>query len=306
MRTAITFGLALLASQATHAQSFAAKGAQGTLTVTYQYSATGRNTDKYDPADWRVSRTMTLVVPMKAEPEQALSQMRTIEAGQMAGIEKKQAKVADIHKKMEPTMNDMMKIVERCGEDEACMEKAIVDYGTSADPTVAQSLKGDVDEVMKMDGPRYQLWSGLSQSGTYGIDEAYRAKTSDPLCSGKPNNQCSREETRKGGGKLPEFPEAKGISNARLEFDRAKKEILITLPVPFPALDYAQQVSTDFPDEKGGSSQGVLRTFPGQLPQITAAAAVDARNLSGTQTIKTAGAKGEAGTLTVKWQFVRQ
>jgi len=85
-----------------------------------------------------------------------------------------------------------------------------------------------------------------------------------------------------------------------------KKEIIVTLPVHFPALDYMQQVTTDFPDEKGGGSKGVLRSFPGQLPKVTAAAAVDARNVSGTQTIKMAGSKGEAGTLTVNWQFVRQ
>lgn len=306
MKTAIALGLGLLASHATHAQSFAPKGAKATLTVTYQYASTGRNADKADPSEWRVSRTMTMVVPMSAEPEQALSQVRGLEAGQMAAIEKKQAKTAAIHKKMEPTMNDMMKIAEKCGEDEACIEKAIVAYGNSMDPSTVNSLKGEVDEVVKQDGPRYQAWNGLSQTGTYALDEAYRAKTSDPLCSGKTNHQCGREETRKGGGELPKFAELKGASNARLEFDSVKKEIFITLPVPYPALDYAQQVTSDFPDEKSGSSKGVLHTFPGKLPQVTAAAMVDARNASGTQTIKVAGEKGEAGTLTVKWQFVRQ
>lgn len=299
-------GLVLFASAAVHAQSFVPKGSKATLTVTYEYSAVGKNTDKYDPADWRVARKMTVVVPMSAEPQQAMSQTRAPEAAQMAGIEKKQAKTAEIHKKMEPTMNEIMKIVEKCGEDEACVEKAIVAYGTTADASAIQSVKGDVDEVMKVDGPRYQLWVGLSQSGTYSIDEAYRAKTSDPACSGKPNNQCSRTETRTGGGKLPEFPEAKGISNARLEFDSVKKDLHITLPVPFPALDYMQQVTTDFPDEKGGSSKGVLRTFPGTLPAVTAAAALNARTVTGTETIKLAGRQGEAGTLVVKWQFVRQ
>jgi hypothetical protein len=306
MKTAIALGLALLASQATYAQSFAAKGAKATLSVTYQYASTGSNADKYDPSEWRVSRTMTMVVPMSADSGQAFSQMRALDAGQTAAIGKKQAKTAAIHKKMEPTMADMMKIAETCGEDEACVEKAIVAYGATMDPSVVKGVKGEVDEVMKVDGPRYQFWNGLSQTGTYAIDEAYRAKTSDPLCSGKPNHQCSREETRKGGGALPKFAELNGGSLARLEFDTVKKEILITLPVAFPALDYAQQVKSDFPDEKSGGSKGVLRTFPGNLPQITAAAAVDARNASGTQTIKVAGTGGEAGTLTVKWQFVRQ
>ena len=76
MKIAIALTFGLLASGAAHAQQFAPKGAKATLTVKYDYSAVGQKADKYDPAEWRVSRTLTMVVPMSAEPEQALSMMR--------------------------------------------------------------------------------------------------------------------------------------------------------------------------------------------------------------------------------------
>ncbi len=305
MKIAIAITLGLLASGGAHAQAFAPKGAKATLTVKYDYSAVGQKADKYDPAEWRASRTLTMVVPMSAEPEQALSMMREMDAGQKASIDKKLTQTAAIHKKMEPTMNEIMKMVERCGDNEACIEKAIVDYGTSADPSVAQSIKPDVDAVMKQEGPRYQMWRGLSQTGTYAIDELYRAKIADPGCFDKPNKQCSREETRKGGGNIPVPAEAKGISNAQLEFDSVKKDVYIKLPTPFVPLAYTKQVTSNYDNEPNGSSQGMLNNLPGTLQPITVAITGDGRNLSGTQTIKMAGSAGESGTLTINWTFKR-
>jgi hypothetical protein len=304
----IPFAIAftLLAGGSAHAQVLAPKGAKATLTVSYEYSAVGRKADKYDPAEWRVSRTLTLVVPMSAEAEQALSVTRAMEPGQQASIEKKQAQTASLHQKMEPTMNDMMKIAERCGDDEACVEKAVVEYGNHMDPALIKSSQADAAAIGKMDPPRYQLWRGLSQRGTYAIDEAYRAKTADPLCMAKPNHQCSREETRKGGGAVPSPASGKAATIAQLEVDAVKKDILLTLPVPLAALGFTRQITTDFPDEKGGASQDGLYSLPGKLPPVTAALTGDARTVSGTQTINIAGSGAEARTLTVKWQFVRQ
>ncbi len=304
---ATALSLALLAGPA-QAQ-FVAKGSKGTLTVTYEYSDIGKKADKYEPAEWRVKRSLTMVSQLSAEPPQALSQVRPIEAAQMASIEKKQAKVAVIHKKMEPTMNDMMNIAEHCGEDEACIEKAIVDYASKMDPAqvqTVQSMKGDVAEMSKVDGPRYQIWRPTSETGSYSLDEFYRSKIADPGCFDKPGGVCGREETRKGAGALKRHAAAKGAFTAQLEFDTVKKDIYIVLPVPLMSgLDYSRQFTSNYSDEKSGVSQGTL-SFPGIVPPITAAIAADARNASGTQAIKLTGKQGENGTLTIKWQFVRQ
>jgi hypothetical protein len=309
MTHAISLGLglsfALLASGTAHSQAFVPKGTKGTLTVNYEYSAVGKNADKSEPAEWRIARTLTLVVPMSAEAEQPLSATR-VDKDQKASADKKLAQVATVQKKLEPTMNDMMKIAERCGEDEACIEKAITEYSNTMDPSLIKSTKADVDAVVKLDAPRYQMWQGLSQKGTYSVDETHRAKTSDPLCSGKPGNQCTREETRKGGGVVPSLASAKDSTIAQLEFDTVKKDVYITLPIPFAGLGFTKQVTSNFPDEKSGTSKDELRNLPGKVPPVTAAVAGDARTVSGTQTLKVVGKDAEGGTLTVKWQFVRQ
>jgi hypothetical protein len=242
---------------------------------------------------------------LSAEARQALSGLRAMDAGQKASLGKKQTQIASVHKKMQPQMDDMMKIAERCGEDEACIEKAIVAYSSTMNTADIEATKGDVAAATKLDGPRYQMWVPTAEKGTYSIDEAYRAKTSDPLCSGKPKHQCSREETRKGAGNVPALAGSRDAYTTRLEIDGVKNEIYIMLPVPLVGVSYTKQVTSDFPDEKSGTSQGEAR-FPGQMKPMTAAITGDLRNASGTQTIKMSGADGEGGTLTVKWQFALQ
>ena len=305
MKTAIAVSIGLLASHAAHAQLLVAKGTKATLTVSYEYSAIGKKADKYDPAEWRVLRKLNMVVPMTAEPEQALSQVRPIEAGQMASIEKKQAQVAGIQKKMQPTMDEMMKVAEECGDNEACIEKAIIAYSQTVDPTQVQSLKGDVSEAMKQDGPRYQSWLPRSETGTFLIDEEYRSKVFDPGCHDKPNSQCSREETRKGSGELPRPPGSQGAYTTRLDVDTLRKDIYIVLPVPLVGLGYTKQVTSNMADEKSGSS-AASASLPGKLPPVTAVIPGALRNVSGTQTIKMNGAAGEGGTLTIKRQIALQ
>lgn len=306
MKTLIVFLSGMTVCGAAYADLLTPKGARGTLSVQYEYSATGKKADKYEPAEWRVVRTINMVVPMKAEPPLPGSTLRPMDAEQSADLATKQAAVKNLNTTMAPTMADMMKIAERCDENEACIEKAIKDYSKTMDMATIDSAKADAAVASKMGAPRYQLWQPVSQKGTYVIDESYRSQTSDPLCLGKPKQRCSREETRKGGGEIPPPPGAKDTSAALLEFDSEKKEVLIKLPIPLSALIYSIQVTSDFPDEKSGTSSGILPAMFGQQKSITAVIPGDLRPASGTQTFKIDGAAGEGGTLIVKWQFALQ
>ncbi|HET9863615.1 MAG TPA: hypothetical protein VFP37_09255 [Steroidobacteraceae bacterium] len=281
------------------------RGAKATLTVQYDYSATGKKADKFEPREWRVQRTIKLVVPMTADAPQPVSSLRPMDAGYAAEMDKKKGQIQELHKTMAPTMQDMMKIAERCNENEACIEKAIQEYSTTMDRSTIEKGKSQVASASGMSGPRYQLWQPLSEKGTYSVDESYRGQTSDPLCSGKPKQRCTREETRKGGGDIPMLG---GVnrSAALLEIDDAGKEILIKLPVPLGALTYTRQVTTDFPDEKSGSFPGTLPPMVGQQKTLTVPLTGDLRNASGSQSFKMDGAEGEGGTLTVSWQFALQ
>ena len=225
MKKLIVFLSGMAVCGAAQADLLASKGAKGTLSVQYEYSATGKKADKYEPAEWRVVRTINLVVPMRAEQPLPGPTLRPMDAEQTADLAKKQAHVKNLHTTMAPTMADMMKIAEKCDEDEACIEKAIRDYSKTMDMATIDSAKADAAAASKMGAPRYQIWQPVTQKGTYLIDESYRSQTSDPLCMSKPKQICSREETRKGGGDIPPPPGAKDTSAAMLEVDSQKKDV---------------------------------------------------------------------------------
>jgi hypothetical protein len=244
--TGINFALAVfgLVALPANAGLLTSQGAKGTLSVQYEYSAIGMKADKYAPAEWRVLRTINLVVPMKADPPQPMPVLRP--------------------------------------------------------------AKADAASASKMGAPRYQLWQPVTQRGTYLVDETYRGQTSDPLCSDKPKQRCSREETRKGSGDIPAPPGARDTSAAMLEVDSQKKDVLIKLPIPLSALTYSRRVTSEFPDERSGTTLEILPAMFGQQKLITAVIPGDLRTASGTQSFKVDGAQGEGGTLTVKWQFAQQ
>lgn len=306
MKKLVVFLTGMALCGAAHAQLLVNKGAKGTLTVQYEYSANGANKDKNEPASWRVLRTMKMVVPMTAEPPAPTSSLQTMDAAYAADMEKKKGQIQDLHKTMAPTMNDMMAIAERCGEDEACITRAIENYGKTMDKSTIEKGKSQVAAASTMSGPRYQLWQPVSQKGTYAIDETHTGQTSDPACMNKPKQRCTREETRKGGGDIPAPPGSKNASAAMFEVDNVGKAVMIKLPVPLGALTYTKQVISNFPDEASGTSQGTLPPMAGQQKTITVALPGDLRAASGTETYKVDGAGAEGGTMKVTWQFAMQ
>jgi len=259
MKAPIGLILVLVAGSA-HADLLVPTGSKGTLSVQYEYLAIGQKADKYDPREWQVSRKLSLETQMAAD---------------------RQTHIASAQKKLAPTMNDMVKIADRCGDNEGCI----------------------IAVASRQDAPRYQLWRPLSQRGKYSVHEMYRGQTADPACMDRPNQRCNRQETRKGGGEIPPPPGKTNASTALFEVDSVKKDVFLTLPVPLMPLGYTREVASDFPDEARGTSQGVLTNPFGKVQPITVAIPGDLRSASGTRTIKLDGQEGESGTLTVKWQF---
>jgi hypothetical protein len=306
MKTQIGLLLVLVAGSA-HAELLVPKGTKATLSVQYEYTAVGKKADKYDPREWQVSRSINLVAQMRADMQQPMSTLRPMDAAQSADLKNKQAHVASAQKKMQPTMDDMMKIADRCGDDEACITKAVTNYGMNMEitPELA-SARDDIAIASKQGGPRYQTWQALSQQGTYAVDETYRGATSDLACFNKPKQRCNRQETRKGGGAIPAPAGKASPSTAMFEVDSLKKDIFMTLPIPLAALSYTRDVVSDYPDEERGPGQGVLTNLLDKVKPITVVIPADLHSVAGTQTIKLDGQEGEGGTLTVKWQFSMQ
>jgi hypothetical protein len=301
MKTSWVISLALLANGAAHAQLLVAKGTKATVTVEYSYSAAGAKKDKYDPHEWKVTRTIQVTAQYAADKPQELAQLRQAEASQLADLKSKQATAVSAHKKMQPMMSDMLRIAEKCGDDEACIEKAVESYGNSMEITPDLKSAGqDIDKLGKTSGPRYQVWKAVSQKGTYFVDEYYKGQTADPACMEKPKQRCNREEWRKGGGDIPAPPGKGGASSSMWEVDAQKKDIVMMLPVPMMAGSYDREVKSDFPYESSGKSQGLMQ-MQFDLKPITIVIPGDLKTLSGTQQIKANGAEGEGGVVNVKW-----
>ena len=287
-------------------------GTKGTLTVEYQYTATGSYVApaKDRNNDWNVRRTVNITAQMTASGPQPLSALRQDEESKMK-VKDMEARAVSAGKKAEPTMQDMMKIAERCGEDEACVTKAVSEYGmnmSAAQKGDLNSAKADMMGAMGSGAMRYQMWQLESQRGTYVLDEVYHKQVFELTCTVK--SPCKREETRKGGGELTLPPGAKaGSGFSLLEVDTSRKDMVVVLPVPLMPLAYTRNLVTNLPDddEKSGASKGLSPNYlAAAAKQFIVKIPGDLRSVSGTQTIKLTGNEGEGGTVVAKWQFTRQ
>ena len=295
---------ALAASGLASAQSVK-PGTKGTLKVTYEYVSTGQKKDQFQSRQWRVKRTAEITAQLAAEKPMMLSAYRPMEAEQAATEDNRLKRATSAAKKMEPTMEEAMKIVEKCGDDDACVEKAIVAFGTTHQLTEEEkSARGDIEEASKIKDPnRYQIWKGLSQKGTYLVDEFYKGESADPACHKEPNARCHYQETRKGGGEIAPPAGKPNATVVQFETDSKKKEAWVALPIPLSALTYDRDVKTNYPDERDAANKGTVVGFLNKLKPITVAIPAGVKTVSGTETIAVDGDQGERGTLTVKWQF---
>jgi hypothetical protein len=297
--------LAMSVSVLAHAQ-LVAPGTKATLTAEYEYSAVGSKPDRYDPRDWKVSRRMTITVQLVADKQQPRPSMHQPYAAAQADMKGKQEKARSVAKTMSPMGSDMLAIVGKCGEDEACITREVQKYSSTLEMTPELKQAGrDIDAIGKEGPPRYQMWKMVSQSGTFAADETYNAQISE-VGEGA-STRYTRNETRKGSGALP--PPANGKSAAGklvFEVDNVRKDIFLMLPVPLGLAMVTSTVRTTVPDQKSGTSQIHLGAVIGGFKQQTFAIPAGLNNAAGTETVKGAGPESEGGTHTVKWRITLQ
>jgi len=295
-----------LAALPVHADLLVAPDMKGTLSVEYVYESAGRTQDQNDLHEWRSNHTVKLAAEMVAQAPQPLPSMQALDAAQTADLQKKQALTTSALQKMAPTMGDVQAIVARCGEDEACIEKAITKYGMSMQMTPEmESAREDVAEVAKQGAPRYQMWRATAQKGTYSIDESAHDVVADPICRAL---HCTSDQTRKGAGDVPRASAAKTDASAAagvamLEVDSSAKTMTMLLPVPLNALPYTQTLTTDNPEQHGGTTQGQLGFPKASAKPLQVTLKGVALDQSGESVTKVEGANAEGGTLTVRWHF---
>lgn len=317
---AVSTCLVLGAAAAAQAQtaSFASAGSRATLTVEYRYEAQGRKQDKLDLHEWKLRRGVDLAVELEAKPPSPLPMLQPLDAAQSGKLQQQQAQMQRAATQMAPMMAGAQAIMDKCGDDEKCMEREAMKMGAAMAGTqqLDDTLRTgrETAAVMKPGADRYQRWEGRSQQGSYTLDESWHAVHADPICMRLPKARCTHDLARKGSGTL-----AASKTPAVVEFDLQGNALVLMLPVPLVPLAYTETHTTDEPEGTHSSptprgpqsGQTMLRVTPDE--KITPAPLKVAlkggwRSQAGEQVVAVPieawhGGPAEKGRLVVRWRF---
>ena len=323
MSTPIRFAvraLALLAagsfgSGTPFAQTFSPKGATGTLTAEYAFSSAGRKGDNYDSREWKINRTVSLQAELAAGAPSPGPTLTPIDPQVMADNARQAERAVGVARDMQPLSNSVEKILAKCGDNEACIERETMKLGfaTKMTPTL-ESAGREIADMSKSPANRYQRWQAQSLKGSYAIDESLRIVHADPICVNHPKMRCTRSETRKGAGAVPPPPAAQkdprlAAGFSAIEVDTFKNTVTVLLPLPLHTLPIEQTIATDEPEKLNENGKRItpsdagIPSFKSIAQPITLALKGSLRSQSGTQTYDVADAAGNAGKLTIRWSF---
>lgn len=312
--------MALMAVYAVSAQAevLVPKGAKGTLTVDYVFTSSGKYTtpSKEQIDVWNVKRNVTMTTQYVADLPQAVAVLHREDPKQKAEMAGLRADTVSAHKKLEPMQNDMMAIAAACGitmdgpsvsaaeekAQEACVEKAVTNYGNNMQMTPEiKSAGADIAATQKtMSGTRFQLWQSTSQSGTYSIDETLSRQVFEMTCT--TTRVCKRVVTNKGGGAIPALPGGDSAGASMIEIDSTGRDMVLQLPMPVAPLPITRTVTTTLIDDDTKGGPTVASLWP-TSKAITVTIPADLKTVSGTQTTTIPGNQAEGGTLVVNWKF---
>jgi hypothetical protein len=208
-------------------------------------------------------------------------------------------------------MANVQKVMEACGEDEACIEKAAMQMAQQPDTqkqlkNMQKDVKAVSDSAQAMNAnspPRFQLWTGKVNQpakigGEAGLEETLHSTVYDPGCF-KTDNICTFDRARSGKQAVDAAAKYLAAANPMVEVDTVKDLISVTLPLPM--MDIAA-------DEKGteGAKKVAVPFFPGYLKDIEDGlkfVSVAGRQGEKTLKLKELGDYRGPVTFTVRWKF---
>ena len=304
---------ALACSPAALAASAPAKaGTKAIVDIEYSFEGNYSNKQQYDSVDWRLKRNLKVSYEIYAGDLSIASAFDKSQNQQLeADSADLSAKGAEMAANNADLMANVQKVMEACGEDEACIEKAAMNMAQQ--PGAQKQLKNlqkDGAVVSKSaqamnanSPPRFQLWTGkvnqpAKVSGEAGLEETLHSTTYDPGCF-KTNNICTFDRARKGAQAVDAAAKYLAAGNPMVEGDTVKD--LVSLSLPPPMMDVAA-------DEKGteGAKKVVVPFFPGYLKDIEDGlkfVSVAGRQGEKTLKLKELGDYRGPVTFTVRWKF---
>jgi hypothetical protein len=219
------------------AASFSAPNGTATMTVTYRVTGGGEDLPASHErhVTWSVDDTYEVKATLTAAKPSGFAGLHKADAAEQTR-EADRAKAANA---AAADMGDMMaqaqKIMEQCGDDEACIQRETIKMSQTIDPNSAKlkSAKENVAKASVVPGDRYQLFSSKDQSGTYTITEKSRAAYFDAACSLGTEARCLVETNVAGTGAQTD---GSGKTNfqtgAMAEYDAQGGSLVVTLAAP--------------------------------------------------------------------------
>lgn len=292
-----------------HASAPAAAGAKARISVDYRFESKGKKGDPYDSREWTVERHLTVTAEIKARAPSPYAALGPQDAALTADLGNK-AQLADkAQQQMQPMMASAQAIMERCGDDDACMEREAMNLGASINArgglSADEKAAGrNIAEIAKVPPARFQIWEPLGQQGNYRIREAVTASTRDPICIELPGQRCYRDEQRRGEGAMPQAPGGKG-SVAMAEVDHGKGTLTLTLPVWLNALPIDETIKTDHPEhlKENGSRKLISVWMITDGKSFTVPLKGDWTQQSGEVVRDFRDSAGFEGRLVARWRF---
>jgi hypothetical protein len=236
---------------------------KATLVVTYELKGAGKELpDSHEKnVYWTVDARYEVKAVMTAQKPSGFGTLHKPDAAEQQRESDRAAAAQAAATDMQPLMEQAQKIMEICGEDEACIQRETIkmSQGVNMNSQQMQDAKANVAAASVMPDVRYQGFQGGLQSGTYTVKETAHEAYFDAACSLATEARCAIDTTVNGKGKLKdasgatEFP-----SGTMAEIDFQTGSLIIQLALPGFA-SAKQTVVSKAPERPSGTTD-VLRT----------------------------------------------
>ena len=298
------------------AQGPAPKDAPATLVITYELKSSGveRPASGERNVTWTVAHKFVATAKLKAEKPQGAPSLHQADPAQKAAIKDASKAAEKSAGDSSALMAQAEKIFEKCGDDEACIERETLKMAGSLDMDAAaaagESAKaaGEAAKKAAPTGGRYQNFGRGTVSGTYTIDEIAHEAYFDAACSTKNEATCSIDTVARGAGPMTDgegktaLPPTAGIE---VDYEAGTAMIVLT----GAGFGKAQQiVKSGSPDRASGEREIRRFSVPDGFGRkfLSGKCSAGCASASGTFTMETVEPLlRRPATLTVTWKFTR-
>jgi len=304
--------VALLAAAPAAADPFSPPKSKATLTVTFTLK--GGGTDRPDSHEreviWSVEDRYQVTATMIAEKPAGFGGLHKPDAGETASMEQRQAAAEAGAQNMQGMMEMAQKIMEKCGDDEACIQQESIKMSQQVDPNAPelQEAKKNIAVASQMPGDRYQIFSSGPQTGSYKIAETAHEAYFDAACSMKNQTPCAFDTAIAGSGDLTD---AQGNTTMQTgimaEVDTQSGSLIFLMPMPGIATA-KRTVTSQSKDVKTGTFGETRHLKASKLyGEQIAVSCGECRTASGSITRDIEDEfLGRRAKLVIDWKFSRQ